>query len=58
MSYPAPLFWFSVFLLAVVIGLTGCVSSTLDKALSQCAADSGLASYTRAEGVERFQCAR
>jgi len=51
-------FWMSIFLLAVVIGLTGCATTTLDRALSQCAADSGLASYTRTEGMEKFSCVR
>lgn len=45
-----------IYLLACVCFLTGCTTSTLDKALAQCAADQGKSSYTRAEGMEKFAC--
>lgn len=46
------------YLLACVCFLTGCTTSTLDKALAQCAVDGGKSSYVRAEGIEKFSCAR
>ena len=37
--------------------LVGCVSTTLDRAITQCVSEGGKPSYTRSESVEKFQCA-
>jgi hypothetical protein len=41
----------------LVLALGGC-AGTLDKAMATCFALEGSPSYTRAEGIEKFDCQR
>jgi hypothetical protein len=43
--------------LVVLLAITGC-AGTLDKAVATCYALEGSPAFTKAEGLEKFECAR